>query len=257
MRLLIFAAALAGSFAAVSANAQTPPAGQGQALLPPQPTRPPPPLPAQEQENVWHLDLSTGGRVSIQLRPDAAPNHVERIKTLTRQGFYNGLTFHRVIEGFMAQGGDPTGTGTGESPLPDLATEINGLPHVRGTVSMARAQAFDSANSQFFIMLAPRLVLDRSYTVLGRVFAGMEHVDAIQRGEPPLNPTRIVRASIGADNIAMPSPEELRAAGTQTATATAAAGGPAARQGPAVPPPPSIRMPDPPEPRRRPRRPQQ
>jgi len=169
-------------------------------------------VPALEPENTWNLDLSTGGRVSIQLRPDIAPNHVERIKTLTRQGFYNGLAFHRVIEGFMAQGGDPQGTGEGGSPLPDLAAEFNGLPHVRGAVSMARAGDPNSANSQFFIMFAPRLSLDRKYTVLGRVVSGMQYVDAINKGEPPVNPSRIVRASIGADNVPPPSAAELAAA---------------------------------------------
>jgi peptidylprolyl isomerase len=169
----------------------------------------PPPL---VQENVWHLDLSTGGRVSIQLRPDAAPAHVERIRTLTRQGFYNGLIFHRVIEGFMAQGGDPTGTGSGDSDLPDLAAEFNTLPHLRGTVSMARTNEPNSANSQFFIMLAPRFTLDRNYTAFGRVIGGMPFVDAIVRGEPPMLPTRIVRASIGADNVPQLPAEELIAA---------------------------------------------
>ncbi len=261
MRLLTFAAGLAGLLMAVTAAAQPAQAPQAPpALVPPQPTRLPPATPALEAENTWNLDLSTGGRVSIQLRPDVAPNHVERIKTLTRQGFYNGLIFHRVIEGFMAQGGDPTGTGSGASELPNLATEISGLPHVRGAVSMARAQAFDSANSQFFVMFAPRLVLDRNYTVFGRVVSGMQFIDAIERGEPPLNPTRIVRASLGSDNIAMPSPDELRAAGAATAGSGAvlqAAQG--TRQGPAVPPPPAIRTPDPPQPQRRPppRRPQQ
>jgi peptidylprolyl isomerase len=170
------------------------------------------PMAAPPPENVWHLDLSTGGRVSIQLRPDVAPNHVERIRTLTRQGFYNGLVFHRVIEGFMAQGGDPTATGQGGSPLPDLAPEFSPLPHLRGVVSMARAQAPNSANSQFFIVLQPTFTLDGRYTILGRVFAGMNFVDAIERGEPPANPSRIVRASIGADNVPPLSADELRAA---------------------------------------------
>ncbi|QJQ31213.1 peptidylprolyl isomerase [Sphingomonas lacunae] len=152
------------------------------------------------------LDLSTGGRVVIQLRPDAAPAHVERIKTLARQGFYNGLTFHRVIEGFMAQGGDPRGNGSGGSTLPDLNSEFNDLPHVRGAVSMARAESPNSANSQFFIMLLPRLSLDRNYTVFGRVVSGMEFVDRMEVGEPPANPSRIVQASIVADNSPPPPP---------------------------------------------------
>jgi peptidylprolyl isomerase len=166
------------------------------------PVEPPAPTP----DNILHLDLSTGGRVTIQLRPDAAPRHVERIKTLTRQGFYNGLLFHRVIEGFMAQTGDPTATGEGNSKLPDLAAEFNSLPHLRGTVSMARTSDPNSANSQFFIMLAPRFSLDNKYTVFGRVTAGMNFVDAIEKGEPPAEPSRIVRASMASDNVAPPAP---------------------------------------------------
>lgn len=159
---------------------------------------------ANPAENVLNLDLSTGGRVSILLFPDVAPAHVERIKTLARQGFYNGIVFHRVIDGFMAQTGDPTGTGTGGSPLPDLKAEFNDRPHLRGTVSMARAQGDDSANSQFFICFQPRFALDKKYTVFGRVIAGMQFVDAIARGEPPAVPDRIVQASIGADNVPPP-----------------------------------------------------
>jgi peptidylprolyl isomerase len=157
-------------------------------------------------EDVLFLDLSTGGRVRIVMRPDVAPKHVERVKTLVRQGFYDGTIFHRVIEGFMAQGGDPTGTGQGGSKLPDLEPEFNDLPHVRGAVSMARAQALNSANSQFFIVFQPVLKLDRTYTVWGRVTEGMGFVDAIVRGEPPENPSRIVKASIGADNVPPPAP---------------------------------------------------
>ncbi len=152
------------------------------------------------EENIWHLDLSTGGRVTIQLFPQIAPNHVERIKTLTRQGFYDGLLFHRVIDGFMAQTGDPTATGTGSSDLPDLKAEFNDYPHLRGVVSMARAQEEDSANSQFFIVFYPRFSLDKRYTAFGRVTAGMQYVDAIARGEPPQNPSRILQASIALDN---------------------------------------------------------
>src|SRR3954462_7250278 len=128
----------------------------------------PPPAPAPDPENIWLLDLSTGGRVAIQLRPDVAPKTVERIKVLTRRGFYNGLAFHRVIDGFMAQGGDPKGDGSGGSDLPDLQAEVNGLPHVRGALSAARTDKPDSANSQFFIMLSPKLTLDGQYTVFGR-----------------------------------------------------------------------------------------
>jgi peptidylprolyl isomerase len=156
-------------------------------------------------EDVLVLDLSTGGRVRIVMRPDAAPHHVERIRTLVRQGFYDGTVFHRVIEGFMAQGGDPTGTGQGGSKLPDLDPEFNDLPHVRGAVAMARAQTENSANSQFYIVLQPVLKLDRSYTVWGRVIAGMQYVDAIEKGEPPANPSRIVKASIEADKVPPPA----------------------------------------------------
>ncbi len=164
--------------------------------------------PAAQPDNIWVLELSTGGQVKIQLRPDAAPNHVERIKTLTRQGFYNGLVFHRVIDGFMAQGGDPSGTGEHGSPLPDLKAEFNTLPHVRGAVSAARTQDDNSANSQFFIMFMPMLRLDTKYTVFGRVVSGMQYVDAIERGEPPANPSRVVRAWIEADgpNAIQPPP---------------------------------------------------
>ena len=150
-------------------------------------------------ENLLYLDLSNGQRVAIRLMPDWAPSHVERIKTLTRQGFYDGIVFHRVIDGFMAQTGDPTGTGGGGSTLPDLKAEFNPMPHVRGTVSMARAQSEDSANSQFFIVFYPRFALDRKYTNFGRVIGNMAAVDAITRGEPPANPTYIVQASIAAD----------------------------------------------------------
>ncbi len=158
----------------------------------------------EDRENILLLDLSNGERVAIRLKPDWAPNHVERIKTLTRQGFYDGVIFHRVIDGFMAQTGDPTGTGTGGSELPDIAEEFNPMPHVRGTVSMARAASEDSANSQFFIIFYPRLNLDDNYTNFGRVISNMAAVDAIQRGEPPANPTRILQASIAADNKPVP-----------------------------------------------------
>ncbi|QZH74728.1 MAG: peptidylprolyl isomerase [Erythrobacter sp.] len=168
---------------------------------------------AHDPENILLLDLSTGERVAIRLMPAWAPNHVERIKTLTRQGFYNGNPFHRVIDGFMAQSGDPTGTGQGGSTLPDLEEEFNFLPHVRGTVSMARADDENSANSQFFIVFYPRFALDRRYTNFGRVISNMPAVDAISRGEPPENPTRILQASIAADGLpqvmpGMAAPEE-------------------------------------------------
>lgn len=153
----------------------------------------------EDLENILFLDLSNGKRVAIRLVPEWAPSHVERIKTLTRRGFYDGVIFHRVIDGFMAQTGDPTGTGRGGSDLPDLPAEFNMFPHVRGSVSMARASDEDSANSQFFIVFYPRFSLDRNYTNFGRVIAGMDAVDAIERGEPPADPTYIVQASIAAD----------------------------------------------------------
>lgn len=155
----------------------------------------PPPTP----DNVLHLALSTGGEVTIELRPDRAPGHVARVKQLTRAGFYDGLLFHRVIEGFMAQTGDPEGTGSGGSPLPDLKAEFNDLPHFRGAVSMARTDDPNSANSQFFIVFQPTLRLDGKYTVFGRVLSGMQYVDAIERGEPPAAPSRIVKAWLGSD----------------------------------------------------------
>ncbi|MFN3287585.1 MAG: peptidylprolyl isomerase [Sphingomonadaceae bacterium] len=161
------------------------------------------PATAADPQNILHLDLSTGGRVTIEMRPDKAPGHVERIRTLVRQGFYDGTVFHRVIDGFMAQGGDPTGTGTGGSKLPDLKAEFNDLPHLRGVASMARTNNPDSANSQFFIMLAPNFQLDGKYTVWGRVTSGMEYVDLIAKGEPPANPSRILKATIAADEAAV------------------------------------------------------
>lgn len=153
-----------------------------------------------DPQNIWVLDLSTGGRVTIWLRPDVAPLMVERVRTLTRQKFYDGIVFHRVIDDFMAQGGDPKGDGTGGSSLPDLKAEFNYLPHTRGAVAAARAEKDDSANSQFYIVFQPRFQLDQKYTVFGRVIGGMQWVDAIERGEPPANPTRIVHAYIAADN---------------------------------------------------------
>jgi peptidylprolyl isomerase len=163
----------------------------------------------QDQENILFLDLSNGRRVAIRLMPQWAPNHVERIKTLTRQGFYDGVIFHRVIDGFMAQTGDPTGTGRGGSELPDLNAEFNAFPHVRGTVAMARAAEENSANSQFFIVFYPRFSLDRRYTNFGRVIGGMDAVDSIERGEPPANPTTILQASIGADHKPQKLPDPV------------------------------------------------
>ena len=160
---------------------------------------------ANDPDNVLYLDLSNGGRVAIRLMPEWAPNHVERIKMLTRQGFYDGITFHRVIDGFMAQTGDPTGTGSGGSQLPDLEAEFNSIPHMRGVVSMARTDKPNSANSQFFIVFYPRFSLDKKYTVFGRVIGGMGTVDAIQRGEPPENPTKILQASLASEGKRPPA----------------------------------------------------
>ncbi len=163
------------------------------------------PDPAFEPENILALDLSNGGRVLIRLMPQWAPGHVERIKTLAAQGFYNGIIFHRVIDGFMAQTGDPTGTGQGGSALPDLKAEFNFIPHVRGSVSMARTDQPDSANSQFFIVFYPRFALDHRYTNFGRVIAGMDYVDVIERGEPPANPTKILQASMLSEGKPRPA----------------------------------------------------
>jgi cyclophilin family peptidyl-prolyl cis-trans isomerase len=150
-----------------------------------------------DPENTLVLE-TTKGRVVIALRPDLAPNHVERISTLARDGFYDGVPFHRVIEGFMAQTGDPTGTGSGGSKLPDLKAEFNAEPHVRGTCSMARTSAPHSANSQFFICFGDARFLDKQYTVWGKVVEGMDVVDTIKRGEPVRDPDRIVTARVGA-----------------------------------------------------------
>ncbi|MBB5689911.1 peptidylprolyl isomerase [Roseomonas alkaliterrae] len=162
--------------------------------------------PALDPENTLILELPAG-RVTIQLLPDLAPRHVERVKTLARQGFYDNTPFHRVIDGFMAQGGDPTGTGTGGSRLPDLPAEFSPPSRarfVRGTVGAARTQNPNSANSQFFIMFAPAPSLDGQYTIWGRVVGGMEAVDRIKRGDPArngvvTNPDRIRSARIAAD----------------------------------------------------------
>lgn len=142
------------------------------------------------------LTLDSGGDVVIRLRPDLAPGHVERIATLAKQGFYDDVVFHRVIPGFMAQGGDPTGTGMGGSELPDLKAEFNAEPHVRGVCSMARAMNPNSANSQFFICFDDATFLDRQYTVWGVVESGMEYVDALPKGEPPAKPGKIIKATV-------------------------------------------------------------
>ena len=140
--------------------------------------------------------LSSGGDVVIKLRPDLAPGHVERITTLANEGFYDGVKVHRVIPGFMAQGGDPTGTGMSGSKLPDLKAEFSAEKHVRGTCSMARTSAPDSANSQFFICFDDASFLDKQYTVWGQVESGMDHVDALPKGEPPREPGSIVTATV-------------------------------------------------------------
>jgi peptidylprolyl isomerase len=142
------------------------------------------------------LSLSSGGDVVIKLRPDLAPEHVQRITELATSGFYDGVAFHRVIPGFMAQGGDPSGTGAGGSKLPDLKAEFSAAPHVRGTCSMARTSNPDSANSQFFICFDDARFLDKQYTVWGEVESGMEHVDALPKGEPPSEPGKIVKATV-------------------------------------------------------------
>jgi cyclophilin family peptidyl-prolyl cis-trans isomerase len=153
---------------------------------------------AADLENTLYIDLPKG-RVTIALRPDVAPGHVARIKELAREGFYDGTPFHRVIDGFMAQGGDPTGTGTGGSKKPNLKAEFSGEPHVRGVCSMARSSDPNSANSQFFICFGDAKFLDRNYTVWGKVTSGMELVDALKRGEPVRDPDRIVTMRVAAD----------------------------------------------------------
>ena len=149
-----------------------------------------------DELNTLVLNLDSGGDVVIRLRPDLAPGHVQRIKDLVSEGFYDGVVFHRVIDGFMAQGGDPTGTGMGGSEKPDLKAEFSREPHVRGTASMARAQNPNSANSQFFICFEDARFLDGQYTVWGNVTDGMDHVDALPKGEPPSRPGKIVKASL-------------------------------------------------------------
>jgi peptidylprolyl isomerase len=151
-----------------------------------------------DPENTLILTLDTGP-VTIALRPDLAPGHVERIKELAREGFYDGVIFHRVIPGFMAQGGDPTGTGMGGSKKPNLKAEFSATPHVRGVCSMARSSNPNSANSQFFIVFDDATFLDGDYTVWGEVIDGMDNVDKLPKGEPPRTPGQIVTARIAAD----------------------------------------------------------
>ncbi len=152
----------------------------------------------KDPENTLIIE-TTQGRVMIEMRPDLAPQHVERIKQLAREGFYDGIVFHRVIDGFMAQTGCPQGRGTGGSKYPDLPAEFNAEPHVRGTASMARAQNPNSANSQFFICFDDARFLDKQYTVWGKVIEGMENVDKIRRGEPVQNPDKMISVMVAAD----------------------------------------------------------
>ncbi|RJF90823.1 peptidylprolyl isomerase [Sphingomonas cavernae] len=200
MKSTFLVTALAGLFASQAAVAQDQRPSPAQLPMPAAA-----PDPATDQQNLVNLDLSSGGRVVLQLRPDVAPNHVARMKALICRGFYDGIIFHRVIDGFMAQAGDPTGTGEGGSDLPDLKAEFNLLPHLRGTVSAARTNDPDTANSQFFIMLMPRTTLDRRYTVYGRVISGMQYVDAIEKGEPPANPSKILKATLAGGCAGVPT----------------------------------------------------
>jgi peptidylprolyl isomerase len=159
---------------------------------------------AASPADTMNIELSTGGTITIEMLPDRAPGHVERIKELTREGFYDGIVFHRVIDGFMAQTGDPTGTGMGGSDKPDLPAEFTDYEYKRGTIGMARTANPDSANSQFFICFTDTgcSFLTGQYTVWGQVTEGMEHVDAIAKGEPPANPDKIVKATIASDATA-------------------------------------------------------
>ena len=185
------------AFAAFPLLAQaTGPQGYAEPRGPTVKTAPDTPTPTADPANIMNIELSSGGTVSLLLRPDKAPLSVERLKTLAGRGFYNGLTFHRVIDGFMAQGGDPTGTGTSGSKLPDIPAEFSREPHVRGVCSMARTMDPNSANSQFFICLDDATFLDKQYTVWGEVESGMEHVDALPKGEPPRDPGKIVKATV-------------------------------------------------------------
>lgn len=151
----------------------------------------------KDPENTLIME-TTQGKVVIALRPDLAPKHVERIKMLAREGFYDGIVFHRVIDGFMAQTGCPQGTGTGGSKLGNLDAEFNAEPHVRGVCSMARAQSPNSANSQFFICFDDATFLDNQYTAWGNVIEGMDNVDKIKKGEPVKDPDKIIKATLGA-----------------------------------------------------------
>jgi len=178
---------------------------------------------AADPANRLNIELSSGGTVVIQLRPDIAPNHVYRIQSLASQGFYNGLTFHRVIPGFMAQGGDPKGVGSGGSNLPNLTAEFSGLPHMRGVMAMARTpEDFNGGNSQFFLMLSAGMSLDKKYTIFGRVVSGMQFVDGIAPGEPPEAPTKMVRVWIDGP---LPAPPVAPAAAAVPVAEIKPAGG--------------------------------
>jgi len=189
LRRLLIALPLVALTTAAIAQAQPAPAQQAPSARP---------APRLEPDNTLLLDLKDG-RVTIRLRPDLAPKHVAQIKTLAKRGFYDGLVFHRVIPGFMAQTGDPTGTGTGGSNLPNVPSEFTVEPFRRGTVGMARASDPNSANSQFFICFADARFLDRQYTVWGKVIEGMDNVDQFARGEPVRNPDKIIKATIAAE----------------------------------------------------------
>ena len=152
----------------------------------------------KDPENALIME-TTQGKIVIELRPDLAPKHVDRIKTLAREGFYDGIVFHRVIDGFMAQTGCPNGIGTGGSSYPNLPAEFNAEPHTRGICSMARSSNPNSANSQFFIVFDDATFLDKQYTVWGKVIEGMENVDKIKRGEPVQNPDKIKSLKVAAD----------------------------------------------------------
>jgi peptidylprolyl isomerase len=152
----------------------------------------------KDPENTLLIETSKGP-VVIELRPDLAPQHVERIKTLAREKFYDGIVFHRVIDGFMAQTGCPQGRGTGGSKLPNLPAEFNAEPHVRGVCSMARSSNPNSANSQFFIVFDDATFLDKQYTAWGKVISGMENVDKLAKGEPPKSPDKMITVRVAAD----------------------------------------------------------
>ncbi len=184
---------------------------------------------AADPENTILMEVSNGGKITIELLPDIAPGHAERIKTLTREGFYDGIIFHRVIDGFMAQTGDPTGTGMSGSDKPDLKAEFSQYQYKRGTVGMARKGDPDSANSQFFICFSDTgcSSLTGQYTVIGQVTEGMENVDKLAKGEPPASPDKIVKLSVGSDTAAKgaeaaPAPTTAPAAAEPTASEPAA-----------------------------------